>query len=153
MKNANLGDYLLWEGKPAKVIGETDQRQVIIELLKDKKCPHCGEGLGKAQMHVIVNSPMFQNCAEQIRTIQSVINWVMVTDKLPELEKDVMIVYKDGHATAVYGLNQDPEGREKRMGILRINKILLREDSFDPYQCVTLLQALNIWKPILTSYY
>lgn len=70
MKNATLGDYLLWEGKPAKIIGETDQRQVIIELLEDAKCPHCGEGLGKVQTHVIVSSPMFQNGAEQMRTIQ-----------------------------------------------------------------------------------
>lgn len=35
MKNAQLGDYLLWNGKPAKVIGETDRRMVIIELLEN----------------------------------------------------------------------------------------------------------------------
>lgn len=70
MKNANIGDYLLWEGKPAKVIGETDKRQVIIELLEDAKCPHCGGELGKDQTHVIVSSPMFQNGAEQMKTIQ-----------------------------------------------------------------------------------
>ena len=37
MKNASLGDYLLWEGKPAKIIGETSSRQVIIERLEKKK--------------------------------------------------------------------------------------------------------------------
>ncbi len=70
MRNASLNDYLLWEGKPAKVIGETDRRQVIIELLEDAKCPYCEKGLGKKQVHVIVSSPMFQNGAGQMQTIQ-----------------------------------------------------------------------------------
>lgn len=70
MKNAELGDYLLWKGKPAKVIGETDRRQVIIELLEDARCPHCGESLGKDQIHVIVGSPLFQNGAKPMKTIQ-----------------------------------------------------------------------------------
>ena len=70
MKKAELGDYLLWEGQPAKVIGETDSRQVVIELLEDAVCPHCEGKLGKEQIHVIVSSPMFQNGAEKMKTIQ-----------------------------------------------------------------------------------
>ena len=70
MKNANLGDYLLWEGKPAKVIGESSSRQVIIELLENCKCPHCNGDLGKDQRHVIVSSPQFQQGAERMQTIQ-----------------------------------------------------------------------------------
>jgi hypothetical protein len=69
MKDARIGDYLLWRGKPAKVIGSTDRRQVIIELLEDAKCPHCDGNLGKDQTYVIVSSPMFQNGAETINTI------------------------------------------------------------------------------------
>lgn len=40
MKNPKLGDYLLWKGELAKVVYETDQRTVGIELMEDCKCPH-----------------------------------------------------------------------------------------------------------------
>lgn len=60
---------------------------------------------------------------------------------------------KYAHVTAFYGLNQDPQGREKKLGILRINELLLREDSFDINRQVTLLQALNIGRPIMASYF
>jgi len=69
MKNVNLGDYLLWHGKPAKVIAETNKKQVVIELLENRRCPHCGGDLGKEQINVIVSSPLFQNEAEKIKTI------------------------------------------------------------------------------------
>jgi hypothetical protein len=69
MKNPKLGDYILWEGKPAQIVGETDQRQVIIHMLENKKCRHCGGDLGKMQIHVIVSSPMFQNNAESLPTM------------------------------------------------------------------------------------
>ena len=70
MKNASLGDYLLWQGKPAKIIGETSSRQVIIELLENCKCPHCQGDLGKEQIHMIVSSPLFQQSAEKLQSIQ-----------------------------------------------------------------------------------
>lgn len=38
MKAASLGDYLLWKGHPAKVIGQTSSPQVVIELLENHKC-------------------------------------------------------------------------------------------------------------------
>lgn len=69
MKNGKQGDYLLWQGKPAKIVGESASRQVIIELLEDKKCPHCQESLGKDQIHVIVTSPNFQEGAKPMETI------------------------------------------------------------------------------------
>jgi hypothetical protein len=69
MKSASLGDYLLWNGKPAKVIGETSSRMVIIELLEDCKCPHCKGSLGKEQIHSIVSSPQFQESAQKLETI------------------------------------------------------------------------------------
>jgi hypothetical protein len=70
MKNPKLGDYLLWNGEPAKIIGETDRRVVIIELVEVTYCPHCRGSLGKEQIHVVVSSPMFQNGAKQLPTIQ-----------------------------------------------------------------------------------
>lgn len=69
MKSPNLGDYLLWGGKLAKIVGETDRRQVIIELLEDAKCPHCNKSLGKEQIHMIVSSLLFQEKAEKLPTI------------------------------------------------------------------------------------
>ena len=69
MKKPHLGDYLLWQGKPAKIIGETDRKQVIIELLENCKCPHCQGDLGKDQTWVIVSSPLFQENAEALPTI------------------------------------------------------------------------------------
>jgi hypothetical protein len=60
---------------------------------------------------------------------------------------------KYGHATAFYGLNQDPKGREKRFGIMRINELLLREDEFDVAREVTILQNLKKGRPFLGSYW
>ena len=70
MKNPHLGDYLLWDGKLAKIIGETDRRKVIIELLENKRCPHCEGDLGKEQIHMVVSSPLFQQNAQQLPTIE-----------------------------------------------------------------------------------
>ncbi len=70
MKNPKLGDYLLWEGAPAKIIGESNDRQVIIELLEHKRCPHCDADLGVNQIQVIVSSPMFQRGAKSLPTIK-----------------------------------------------------------------------------------
>jgi hypothetical protein len=70
MKNPKLGDYLLWQGEPAKIIGTTDSKQVIIELLENEKCPYCKGDLGRKQIHMIVSSPLFQESAEPLPTIQ-----------------------------------------------------------------------------------
>lgn len=77
MKNASLGEYLLWKGNPAKIIGETSSRQVIIELLENCKCPHCNGDLGKEQFHMIVSSPLFQENAKPIPTISDNPNSVL----------------------------------------------------------------------------
>ena len=69
MKTGNLGQFLLWRKKPARIVGETSERQVIIEMLENKCCPHCQRDLGKEQVHVIVSSPMYQEGAEKIETI------------------------------------------------------------------------------------
>ena len=60
---------------------------------------------------------------------------------------------KYAHVTAMYGLNQDPEGREKELGLMRINKIVIREGDFHPTQEVYVLQRLQIGRPFLGSFY
>lgn len=60
---------------------------------------------------------------------------------------------KLAHVTAMYGLNQDPAGREKKLGIMRINKIVIREDGFHATDQVHLLQRLQIGRPNLGSYF
>jgi hypothetical protein len=60
---------------------------------------------------------------------------------------------KFAHVTAMYGLNQDPDGKEKKKGVLRINKIVVREEDFHVTDEVCILQNLNIGKPFLGSYF
>jgi hypothetical protein len=59
---------------------------------------------------------------------------------------------KLAHVTAMYGLNQSPDGREKKLGIMRINKIVVREDGFHESDQVHILQKLAIGRPNLGSY-
>ncbi len=60
---------------------------------------------------------------------------------------------KFGHVTAMYGLNRDKEGREKEIGILRINEIVVREDAFFASHVVHVLQNLRSGRPCLSSYW
>jgi hypothetical protein len=59
---------------------------------------------------------------------------------------------KYAHVTAMYGLNQDPKEREKKLGVMRINEIVVREGDFDTTSSVTVLQSLNLGRPFLGSY-
>lgn len=59
---------------------------------------------------------------------------------------------KFAHVTAMFGLNQDKRGREKDIGIMRINEIVVREDAFSSKNQVTVLQNLSRGIPILASY-
>jgi hypothetical protein len=60
---------------------------------------------------------------------------------------------KYSHVTAFYGLNQDHTGREKALGIMRINELLLREGDFSVGNQVYVLQNLRRGLPFLTSYW
>jgi len=60
---------------------------------------------------------------------------------------------KFAHVTAMYGLNQDVSGREKKLGIMRINKIVVREGEFHTSDEVHVLQKLQIGRPFLGSYF
>lgn len=60
---------------------------------------------------------------------------------------------KYAHATAWFGLNQDAKGREKKLGIMRINALMLRDDDFEISNHVKVLHRLEIGRPFLGSYF
>ena len=59
---------------------------------------------------------------------------------------------KYSHVTAMWSLNRDPNGREKKLGILRICEFLVRDGAFDPDDDVCILQDLSIGRPFIGSY-
>jgi hypothetical protein len=60
---------------------------------------------------------------------------------------------KYAHVTAMYGLNQDRTGREKELGIMRINEQVIREgDSLNSNQ-VYILQNLSRGQSCLSSFF
>lgn len=70
MKYPKLGDIFTWKGAFAKIIWTTEEPTVGIEMFEHKKCPHCGGDLGKEQFSMIPTCPLFQECAEPIKTIE-----------------------------------------------------------------------------------
>jgi hypothetical protein len=60
---------------------------------------------------------------------------------------------KYAHVTGAFGLNQDHKGREKSIGILRVNELVLRESEMEVGRQVTLIQSLKQGQPFLTSYF
>lgn len=57
---------------------------------------------------------------------------------------------KYAHVTAMYGLNQTEE--EKRIGIMRINELVIREGEFYETNQVRVLQRLQMGQPYLGSF-
>lgn len=57
---------------------------------------------------------------------------------------------KYGHVTAMWGLNQTDEDKVK--GIMRLNLLLARNDSFNSSRCVSVLQSLETGQPLISSY-
>lgn len=57
---------------------------------------------------------------------------------------------KMAHVTAMLGLQQTDE--EKAKGVLRMNRLVVREDSFTESQCINILQRLEMGKPFLGSF-
>lgn len=58
---------------------------------------------------------------------------------------------KLSHVTALYGLNQTDE--EKKIGIMRLNELVIREDDFDPTNQIKVLQRLQMGRPYIGSFY
>ncbi len=59
---------------------------------------------------------------------------------------------KFAHVTAQYGLNQDPKGWEKKLQVMRINEIVVREGEFSADNQVFVLHDLAIGRPFLESF-
>lgn len=55
-----------------------------------------------------------------------------------------------GRVTAMWGLNQN--ARERRMGLMRINQLVVRSDYFEIDQSVTVLQNLQTGRPYISSF-
>lgn len=70
MKIPKLQDFLKFNGKLAQVIGLVDDPCVVIEFVESEKCPHCSGDLGKKQIEYVIDSPLFQDNSEPIKTIQ-----------------------------------------------------------------------------------
>jgi hypothetical protein len=85
--------------------------------------------------------------------------WVTQTDanaytkNLVRMENFSEDKRKYAHPTAFYALNQDTSGREKALGIMRINEIVIREGEFDSNHQVHVLQNLKRGLPFLSSYW
>lgn len=59
---------------------------------------------------------------------------------------------KYSHVTAMYGLNRDKKGVEKKMGITRINELLIRDGASSVGKQICVLQALQKGKAFLGSF-
>lgn len=57
---------------------------------------------------------------------------------------------KNAHVSAMFGLNQDE--LQKKIGIMRINEIVIREGDFDRSTAICVLQRLQIGRPFLASF-
>ena len=60
---------------------------------------------------------------------------------------------KYGHVTAMIGMNSDKDDREKNIGLLRLNKIVIREGACVSDDEVYLLQNLRRGQPCIQSFY
>jgi len=60
---------------------------------------------------------------------------------------------KYAHVTAMFGLNQDPRGREKDLGVTRISTIVAREGHYNPTRAVHVLQDLRSGRPFMESFF
>lgn len=58
---------------------------------------------------------------------------------------------KHAHVTACYSLNQTEE--EKKLGVMRIGKLVIREDEFDASKQIHVLQHLHKDRPFVASYF
>ena len=58
---------------------------------------------------------------------------------------------KFDHVTAMFGLNQSPDGRERHLGVMRINELVIREGAQVQHD-VTVLQDLRKGRPFLESF-
>lgn len=100
---------------------------------------------------------------KQLRGINQELNCLLVTSSQADAssyDRDTLSLKnfsedkrKYSHCTAFYGLNQDRSGREKKLGIMRINELLLREGDFDSARHCYVLQNMVLGRPVVGSYF
>lgn len=76
-------------------------------------------------------------------------SYEVATLKLKNFSEDKR---KYSHVTAMFGLNHDKDGIEKSLGVLRINKLIVREGVNEQEQ-VYVTQRLDIGRPIVHSFF
>lgn len=76
-------------------------------------------------------------------------SYEVATLKLKNFSEDKR---KYAHVTAMFGLNHDKDGVEKALGMLRINKLIVREGVNEQEQ-VHVTQRLDIGRPIFDSFF
>ena len=59
---------------------------------------------------------------------------------------------KLAHVTAMFGMHRAPDGREKALGLMRVNAIVAREGAFSTDEEVVVLQDIASGRPFLESY-
>lgn len=69
MKKVKLGDYVLWNGKLHKVSATCDYPQVMLESVKEGRCPHCDGVLEANGFWVVPTSPLWDESASAVPTI------------------------------------------------------------------------------------
>ncbi len=60
---------------------------------------------------------------------------------------------KYSHVTYMAGLNRDPSGYEKELGLMRINDLVAREGEFNNARQVYVIQNLSRGRPVLGSFW
>jgi hypothetical protein len=53
----------------------------------------------------------------------------------------------------MFGLNQDTKFREKKIGLMRINELVIREGEFITSNEITVVQNLKRGRPFIGSYW
>jgi len=89
-----------------------------------------------------------RNCLVLTATQAAASSYKKETIDLTDFSEDKR---KFAHVTAMYGMNQTPE--EKKLGILRLNELVVRESDFDITRQVKVLQCLQRGRPFIGSYF
>ena len=69
-KYKDLGKYILWKGKLAKIVCYSDLPSAGIEMIEQPRCKKCGEPY-REMFHIIIDSPLFKKSVEAVPTIKS----------------------------------------------------------------------------------
>lgn len=66
MKRASVNDLLMYDGELVRVVAVADRKTLVLEPVEDDECPQCGSC---GRIHVVEDSPLFQDKAEAVSTL------------------------------------------------------------------------------------